>query len=56
MDMTEAEFRAELARINREGFIRRTRALEEAATEAAYERVRRQNPKWTPKPLEENGE
>jgi hypothetical protein len=51
MEMTNAEWRAELQRINREGFISRTRALDKAETEAAYDRIRKRNPGWTPTPL-----
>jgi hypothetical protein len=52
LEMSAAEWRAELARINHDGFISRTRSLEQAATESAYERVRKRSPGWIPIPLE----
>jgi hypothetical protein len=52
LEMTNAEWRDELARINREGFAARTRSQAQAATDMAYANIRRRNPQWTPTPIE----
>jgi hypothetical protein len=56
LDMSNREWAVELQRINREGFIRRTAALDKAETEAAYARIRKCNPSWSPTPLPDKPE
>jgi hypothetical protein len=51
LEMSNREWREELARINRDGFIQRTRALDKAETEAAYARIMKRSPGWQPTPL-----
>jgi hypothetical protein len=53
LTMTNREWAAELERISRVSYARRHLALEQAATQAEYDRIRKQNPNWQPTPLPE---
>jgi hypothetical protein len=54
MEMTDAEFRAEMERLTHEAALDRARRDRRVATASAYAKIRARSPGWTPRPLPEH--